>query len=59
MERFVDPCCDKCKHTQKSPCKDFVICCMEGPICHDDDSCAEKRKAVVKKVALNEKFAIC
>ncbi len=59
MEKFIDPCCDKCTHTKENSCKDFVKCCMEGPICHEDSSCVEKRKAIVNEVALNDKFTIC
>ena len=59
MEKFIDHCCEKCNHRKESPCKDFVKCCLEGPICHENESCAEKRKAMVEKVALNENFTIC
>jgi hypothetical protein len=59
MERFIDQCCEKCTHSSRTPCKDFIRCCLEGPICHDDILCAEKRKAIVDKVALNEHFVIC
>ncbi len=59
MERFIDQCCEKCTHNKNEPCKDFVICCVEGPICHDDSECAAKRKKIIDKVALNEKFVIC
>ena len=57
MERFIDPCCDG-THTQKTPCKDFVECCVEGPLCHEDEACAAKRKALIDKVAINDKFVI-
>ncbi len=59
MKRFIDPCCERCLHTANSPCKDFVKCCVEGPLCHDDADCKQQRKAVVNKVALNERFVIC
>lgn len=58
MERFIDHCCEKCTHTSSNSCKDFVRCCVEGPICHDDPACAEKRKAITEIVALDEKFVI-
>ncbi|NMA92480.1 MAG: hypothetical protein GX973_05090 [Firmicutes bacterium] len=58
MERFVDPCCEKCTHTKITPCKDFVECCLEGPICHKDQSCKEKRMELVNKVRLHENFVV-
>ncbi len=59
MERFIDPCCEKCIHTKDTPCKDFVDCCVEGPICHESQECAQKRKNITEKVALDENFVIC
>lgn len=59
MERFIDRCCERCTHSKESPCKDFVECRVEGPLCHEDQACTKKRKAVIEKVALNEKFVIC
>jgi hypothetical protein len=35
-----------------------VECCTNGPICHEDASCAAKRKAIIDRVALNEHFVI-
>ena len=58
MERFIDHCCERCTHTKDTPCKDFVECRVRGPICHEDESCAARRKAIMDKVALNEKFVI-
>ncbi len=59
MEKFIDHCCEKCTHSKESPCKDFVKCCLEGPICHENEACAGQRKAMVDRVALNENFTIC
>lgn len=58
MKRFIDPCCEKCTHSKETPCKDFVECCIRGPICHESAACAAKRKAIIEKVALNEHFVI-
>ncbi|HOL18383.1 MAG TPA: CCxxC motif-containing NuoF prefix domain-containing protein [Bacillota bacterium] len=58
MERFIDQCCAKCTHTKDSPCRDFVECCLNGPLCHEDPACAAARKAIIERVALNEKFVI-
>lgn len=59
MKRFIDHCCKECTHASDTPCKDFVRCCVEGPVCHDDPACSAKRKAIIEKVALNEQFVIC
>ncbi len=59
MEKFIDHCCEKCTHSKENPCKDFVRCCLEGPICHESKACADQRKAMVDRVALNEKFTVC
>lgn len=58
MEKYIDLCCDKCTHSHQNPCKDFIRCCLEGPICHEDPLCVEKRKALITRVALNEDFVI-
>jgi NADH-quinone oxidoreductase subunit F len=39
----MDKCCDKCQHSPQAPCKDYVLCRTEGPICHDDDKCKQQR----------------
>lgn len=59
MEKFNDHCCEKCTHVKGNYCQDFVKCCVEGPICHESEPCAEKRKAIIEKVALNEQFVVC
>ncbi len=59
MNKFSDHCCEKCTHTAGSPCKDFIRCCVDGPVCHDDPACSAKRKTIIEKVALNEQFVIC
>ncbi len=58
MEKFIDHCCEECTHTKETSCKDFVECSVEGPLCHESRECAEKRKAIIDKVALNEKFVV-
>ncbi|MDW7730194.1 MAG: CCxxC motif-containing NuoF prefix domain-containing protein [Dethiobacteria bacterium] len=59
MERFIDHCCEKCTHSKESACKDFIACCVEGPICHENPECKAKRKTIMARVALNDKFVIC
>ncbi len=44
MKNFIEKCCDQCWHTHEKPCDLFVACCIEGPLCHKDDSCKNKFK---------------
>ncbi|KJR96660.1 MAG: NADH dehydrogenase [Peptococcaceae bacterium BRH_c4a] len=43
MKNLMDKCCDKCTHTAFFPCKDYIKCRKEGPICHQDEACKQKR----------------
>ncbi|MGI6097738.1 MAG: CCxxC motif-containing NuoF prefix domain-containing protein [Dethiobacteria bacterium] len=58
MERFIDPCCDKCTHSKETPCEQFIDCCLNGPLCHEDSICAEKRKAIIRKAARSPDFVV-
>ena len=42
MKTYIEPCCDKCWHTKENPCDKFVVCCLEGPLCHSDTDCKNK-----------------
>ncbi len=62
MKSIIDKCCEKCQHSPATPCKDFVVCRTEGPICHDDESCKEKRRQLINEVtppADSEKQVVC
>ncbi|MCF7855380.1 MAG: 4Fe-4S binding protein [Candidatus Pacebacteria bacterium] len=37
-------CCDKCTHSAQNPCPDFVPCVTQGPLCHENKACREKRR---------------
>ncbi|MEM1680216.1 MAG: NADH-quinone oxidoreductase subunit NuoF [Sulfolobales archaeon] len=41
---LMDRCCDKCWHTAEYPCKHFIRCKVEGPLCHDNPECRSKRR---------------
>ncbi len=49
MERFIDPCCDKCVNSKIKPCENFVECRLSGPICHENKECTGKRQAIIEK----------
>jgi hypothetical protein len=59
MEKFIDHCCEKCTRGPDNPCKDFIRCCLEGPVCHEGADCSGKRRAIIDLVALDEQFVIC
>ncbi|MHA1664760.1 MAG: NADH-ubiquinone oxidoreductase-F iron-sulfur binding region domain-containing protein [Candidatus Njordarchaeales archaeon] len=42
---LMDRCCSKCTHSLENPCKDYIKCRLEGPLCHEDPRCKEKIKA--------------
>ena len=44
MFTLFSPCCEKCTHTQDNPCKDLIECALRGPLCHDSQSCHEKKQ---------------
>ena len=41
---LVAACCNRCTHAPITPCRDLIRCLSEGPICHHDEGCAQKRK---------------
>ncbi|MGI6166046.1 MAG: NADH-ubiquinone oxidoreductase-F iron-sulfur binding region domain-containing protein [Limnochordia bacterium] len=55
MRTLMSKCCDRCTHSKENPCRDFIRCRLEGPLCHDDADCKAKRveiKAVLDGLAL-------
>ncbi|WP_027718649.1 NADH-quinone oxidoreductase subunit NuoF [Desulfovirgula thermocuniculi] len=52
MKSLMDPCCEKCFHTPASPCRDYIRCRTQGPLCHDDESCRAKHKAHLEAIHL-------
>ncbi len=52
MKNLLDKCCEKCTHEPQNPCRDFVKCRKAGPVCHDDESCRQKRQAILADIHL-------
>ena len=49
MDNFADlRCCASCWHAPAKPCPDRISCLQEGPLCHEDDGCAETVQAGLK-----------
>ncbi|MCL6559280.1 MAG: NADH-quinone oxidoreductase subunit NuoF [Firmicutes bacterium] len=50
MNNLLDKCCAKCTHSPQTPCKDYIICRLDGPVCHEDSTCREKRRQLLNKL---------
>jgi NADH-quinone oxidoreductase subunit F len=50
MSTFLDKCCDKCWHSNQTPCELFIQCCTDGPLCHHDESCKAKYEKINKEL---------
>jgi NADH:ubiquinone oxidoreductase subunit F (NADH-binding)/Pyruvate/2-oxoacid:ferredoxin oxidoreductase delta subunit/(2Fe-2S) ferredoxin len=50
MKSFIGHCCDECWHSPSKPCDLFVQCCTEGPLCHQNNNCAEKFQTLNRKL---------
>jgi len=47
---IMDRCCDLCTHSVETPCRNYVVCRIEGPLCHDDRDCKERRMRRIYEV---------
>jgi len=47
---LMDRCCDLCRHSAETPCRNYVSCRIDGPLCHDDKDCKEKRMRRIYEV---------
>ncbi len=56
MEHFIDHCCEKCFNSKERPCDVFIECCLEGPLCHESESCKKDREAIVNKYSHSPMF---
>lgn len=54
MKSLMDACCEKCTHTLATPCDKFVSCRTEGPLCHNNAACREKRQKRLSDVVVKE-----
>ena len=52
MKSLMDKCCDQCQHSPQTPCKDYVKCRKEGPICHENENCQQKRLVLLSMLTL-------
>jgi len=52
---LMDKCCSKCTHTPENPCKNYVTCRVNGPLCHDDPECRERRRSRLERLRYGSK----
>ena len=38
-------CCESCWRQADKPCPDMMVCLTDGPVCHPNDACKQKRLA--------------
>jgi len=48
---LFDRCCEKCTHSAKTPCDDWLACRTAGPFCHSDESCRSGRVEIARRIA--------
>ncbi len=62
MDSLLSRCCDRCSHSPSTPCRNFVRCRLEGPLCHSSSDCRlarlERAKRVIEGSGLRIKVAI-
>jgi len=51
---LMDQCCEKCWHNPEYPCRNYIRCRLEGPICHYDPACSEKRSRRLNELNYGE-----
>ena len=57
MDSLMDKCCSQCEHTPANPCRDYVLCRLEGPLCHDSLDCKRKFAAHLSRILLRPETA--
>ncbi len=40
---LIKPCCEHCRHTKGTPCRNLIDCISGGPFCHESDNCRKLR----------------
>ncbi|MZP29876.1 NADH-quinone oxidoreductase subunit NuoF [Heliobacterium undosum] len=50
MKSLMDPCCQRCAHRPETPCREYLRCRTEGPLCHDDEQCRKARQGRIEAV---------
>lgn len=54
LRAMNDPCCAACWHRAEKPCPEWVMCAVNGPGCHDGNSCVEMARERVARLRREE-----
>jgi (2Fe-2S) ferredoxin len=54
MKDLMDKCCNKCFHGSEKPCRDYLACRLEGPLCHKDETCSKNRRNFIDSIIIPE-----
>ncbi|WP_003542597.1 NADH-quinone oxidoreductase subunit NuoF [Desulfotomaculum nigrificans] len=54
MQNLMEACCSQCSHSPAAPCAQYLTCRTEGPLCHTDEQCREKRVQLINAVKVPE-----
>jgi|YelNatPaOPRAMG01_1025707.scaffolds.fasta_scaffold00143_46 NADH:ubiquinone oxidoreductase subunit F (NADH-binding)/(2Fe-2S) ferredoxin/ferredoxin len=46
----MDRCCDRCTHSIENPCRNYIKCRVNGPLCHEDEDCRKKRQQRISEL---------
>ncbi len=47
---LMDKCCSRCWHSPEYPCRHYIRCRLNGPLCHEDPECSEKRRKRIREI---------
>ena len=47
---LMDKCCDRCWHSPEYPCRHYIRCRLNGPLCHEDPECRKKRENRLREI---------
>ncbi|MBE3571560.1 MAG: NADH-quinone oxidoreductase subunit NuoF [Moorella humiferrea] len=51
MKNLMDKCCTRCTHSPASPCRDYIKCRREGPLCHSSEKCRDQRRRWLESIS--------
>jgi NADH:ubiquinone oxidoreductase subunit F (NADH-binding)/Pyruvate/2-oxoacid:ferredoxin oxidoreductase delta subunit len=50
MSTLLQPCCHLCTFSPQNPCPYVITCIHQGPVCHQDEACSEKRARNLQRI---------
>jgi len=52
--QLMGKCCELCTHTLTNPCRDYILCRTQGPLCHSNEECKAKIAAEMDRITYGE-----